>query len=158
MKIIIYVALLCLSLYGLTFFTSNFMWYISLAAIGFVFIVIKISEHSDARYDKEKLKVQNNYILDEKQFSQAGVTVYFSEKKINIRGRKYNVNEITGWKYKSTNYQDTRDNLCNSTATILVADIDNPIHDIYFPYQDLAEIFIRRFDNARKKAGGQNFN
>jgi len=87
-------------------------------------------------------------------FSQGDVTVNFKTGKISIKGKSFDVNDVTG--IKAEPYDDKgRNSWWN--AVIEMDDIETPRHKVMFTKRVAAETFTQRLSVALRKAGGPSF-
>ena len=96
---------------------------------------------------------KNSYKNDDQMFSQAGVTVKYSEASILIKSRTYPVAAVTGIRWVSGKGQ--HGNI--SEAVITVNDMTQPTHKVSFITPAAAESFVQRLSLALQKAGGPTF-
>lgn len=93
------------------------------------------------------------YSANDKQFSQAGVTVDFEKKKITIKGREFGIDQITKVR--------TRPPLINKAmaydCVISISDFKLPEHRITFASSTAANKFMQRLITAIERAGGPSF-
>jgi hypothetical protein len=97
--------------------------------------------------------LRNKHTVDDNSFSQAGVTVYFENRMIKIKGHTYSVDQVKRLRWE-TGYGEKRN---ISKAFIEVEDFNKPVHYIDFITPNAASTFISRLGMAIVKAGGPSF-
>lgn len=96
------------------------------------------------------------YSVNDNQFSQAGISVHFSEGTINIKGKNYRVSQVTGITMQSFG-QSGRGSSKAQNVIIELDDFSKPQHKIVFVTSSHGQKFIQRLSTAIRKAGGPNF-
>lgn len=87
----------------------------------------------------------------EEYFSQAGVTVNYLTRKISIKGRTYDVDDVQG-------IEHTQISRLSTEVMIKVDDFKKPIHLVgIIGVGKAGEKFIQRLEAALRKAGGPSF-
>ncbi|PZX49115.1 hypothetical protein [Algoriphagus chordae] len=99
----------------------------------------------------------SKHMASDTEYSQAGVTVNFSEQSLTLKNKKFNVSQVTGIKMKH-NESGRRGNSKAMNVFIELDDFDYPSHKIMFLSSGQGEKFMQRLSIALRKAGGPNFN
>ena len=97
------------------------------------------------------------YVANEKEFKQSGVTVDFIKKTIQIGGKTYGVNQVTGIKWRALTSSHKHGDSQMKTVVIDIDDFEKPHHKISFMSGGHAEKFVQRLSTALRKAGGPSF-
>jgi len=99
---------------------------------------------------------QGKYNESASQFTQARVTIDYTNQTITIKGRSYHVDKVTGIQIQAFR-SERRGNSKSKNVVIEIEDISKPVHKINFLSRRQAEKFMQRVCVALRKAGGPSF-
>lgn len=99
---------------------------------------------------------QGRFKESESGFTQARVTVNYEQKTIDIRGRTYPVDKVTGIKVQAFS-TDRHGESKSKNVVIEMDDLSKPIHKIGFLTGRQAAKFMQRICVALRKAEGPSF-
>jgi hypothetical protein len=91
---------------------------------------------------------KSTHVVNDYEFTQAGVTVKFNERIVNIGGKEYPLDAIRSYRWESG--IGKHENV--SRAIIELKDINNPIFKTEFITPGAAEEFLSRFELALNRA------
>jgi hypothetical protein len=92
---------------------------------------------------------RNRYIDDETKFSQAGISVNYTEKTIQIKGGSYPASKVRGVRWESG--RGNKGNI--SYAYVQLDDMRSPVHKVKFITPGAAEKFCQRLQVALERTG-----
>jgi hypothetical protein len=93
------------------------------------------------------------HTVNDKQFSQAGVVVDFEKKKVFLKGREFELNQVTNVRTRPPLVAKRMAFDC----VISLSDFKLPEHRITFASSTAANNFMQRLITAIEKAGGPTF-
>lgn len=106
-----------------------------------------------ALYTLYKRFSAGTYTVNDKQFSQAGVVVDFEKKKIRLKGREFELKQVTNVRTRPP----LVDKRMAFDCVISLADFNLPEHRITFASSTAANKFMQRLCTAIEQAGGPAF-
>lgn len=98
-----------------------------------------------------------HYTANDQEFKQAGVHINFTRGTIYIKGRRYEVKQVTGIRMDALTSSHKHGNSIAKTVTIELDDFAKPHHKILFISKGHARKFMQRLSVALRKAGGPSF-
>lgn len=115
--------------------------------MGFIILLILAGGLGFFFYQKRKT---GTVVADNDHFAQAGVKVVFNTGQIMIKGKTYDVGQVTG-------IERERVTAVRTKVLIKVDDFQTPVHKIEIMGRGADDKFVQRLSAALRKAGGPSF-